>query len=104
MASLALSSSGINVPPPHTAVSGKFDRVLGGGSVFHNRAIFTKKRNTSTIVNVATEPPPAVTKKDVNGDRKLVAWTSIKQERWEGELHVQGQIPQWLVCKNYFLN
>ncbi|OMP02468.1 Carotenoid oxygenase [Corchorus capsularis] len=25
-----------------------------------------------------------------------VAWTSVRQERWEGELHVQGELPLWL--------
>ncbi|PKU79381.1 Carotenoid cleavage dioxygenase 8 like B, chloroplastic [Dendrobium catenatum] len=27
---------------------------------------------------------------------KLAAWTSIRQERWEGELQLQGEIPLWL--------
>ncbi|KAG6550068.1 hypothetical protein Mapa_008024 [Marchantia paleacea] len=26
----------------------------------------------------------------------LAAWNSVKQEQWEGELEVQGSIPQWL--------
>ncbi|KAG4136731.1 hypothetical protein ERO13_D07G025900v2 [Gossypium hirsutum] len=29
-------------------------------------------------------------------DRNHVAWTSVRQERWEGELVVQGEIPLWL--------
>ncbi|XP_008810664.2 carotenoid cleavage dioxygenase 8 homolog B, chloroplastic-like [Phoenix dactylifera] len=29
-------------------------------------------------------------------DGKLAAWTSIRQERWEGELVVEGEIPLWL--------
>lgn len=97
MASLALSTSKINILPPHTAVSRKFDHVRGG-SIFRNGAVFTKKRN-ATIVNVATEPPPAVLphpKKEVTSVPKLAAWTSVKQERWEGELAVEGEIPQWL--------
>lgn len=28
---------------------------------------------------------------------KAAAWTSICQEKWEGELVVQGEIPLWLV-------
>lgn len=98
MASLALSATKINILPIHTTVSGKFDHVHGG-SIFRN-AVFTKKRN-ATIVNVATEPPPAVLprpKKEVTSVPKLAAWTSVKQERWEGELAVEGEIPQWLVC------
>ncbi|KAJ6801198.1 putative carotenoid cleavage dioxygenase 8-like protein B, chloroplastic isoform X1 [Iris pallida] len=30
------------------------------------------------------------------GEGKLGAWTSIRQERWEGELEVEGEIPLWL--------
>ena len=28
---------------------------------------------------------------------KHSAWTSIRQERWEGDLAVEGRIPEWLV-------
>ncbi|CAH9106291.1 unnamed protein product [Cuscuta epithymum] len=28
--------------------------------------------------------------------QQLAAWTSVRQDRWEGELLVQGQIPNWL--------
>jgi carlactone synthase/all-trans-10'-apo-beta-carotenal 13,14-cleaving dioxygenase len=28
---------------------------------------------------------------------KHSAWTSIRQERWEGDLAVEGRIPAWLV-------
>lgn len=28
---------------------------------------------------------------------KLAAWTSIRQERWEGDLAVEGHLPLWLV-------
>ncbi|KAJ6811758.1 putative carotenoid cleavage dioxygenase 8-like protein B, chloroplastic isoform X1 [Iris pallida] len=31
-----------------------------------------------------------------SGEGKLGAWTSIRQERWEGELEVEGEIPLWL--------
>lgn len=53
--------------------------------------------------NVATRFPPLIAsptpkKGETNNGGKLSAWTSITQERWEGELHVQGQIPSWLVC------
>ncbi|KAK3161919.1 hypothetical protein QOZ80_1BG0083100 [Eleusine coracana subsp. coracana] len=30
------------------------------------------------------------------GAAKLSAWTSIRQERWEGDLAVQGHLPHWL--------
>jgi carlactone synthase/all-trans-10'-apo-beta-carotenal 13,14-cleaving dioxygenase len=31
------------------------------------------------------------------GADQLVAWKSIRQERWEGELKVEGKLPLWLV-------
>ncbi|KAM5565070.1 hypothetical protein ABKV19_019216 [Rosa sericea] len=60
----------------------------------------SRKRLTST--NVASPPLPAVAaphlppSKETDDRRSHVAWTSVRQERWEGELHVQGQIPLWL--------
>lgn len=50
-------------------------------------------------------PPPAPTVVEEEaaavgegrGGGRLSAWKSVKQERWEGELEVQGQIPPWLV-------
>ncbi|KAL6501980.1 Carotenoid cleavage dioxygenase 8, chloroplastic [Orobanche gracilis] len=55
----------------------------------------------STISNVAIKPPAvdASSKQEANSNnnsRKLVAWTSVMQERWQGELEVQGEIPSWL--------
>ncbi|GAB4854313.1 Carotenoid cleavage dioxygenase 8, chloroplastic [Ancistrocladus abbreviatus] len=51
------------------------------------------------VSNVATKqaalaPPPL--EKEARDQGKLAAWTSIKQERWEGELVVEGEIPLWL--------
>ncbi|MQM11929.1 hypothetical protein Taro_044845 [Colocasia esculenta] len=55
----------------------------------------------SVLAHVATRPdilvpasPAPETCRD--GEGKLVAWTSIRQERWEGELVVDGDIPLWL--------
>ncbi|WCJ29523.1 Carotenoid cleavage dioxygenase 8 chloroplastic [Euphorbia peplus] len=65
--------------------------------------IFAGKRDNNNIrgaviTNVATQPPPIMLspEKDVHSDRDHVAWTSVRQERWEGELLVQGEIPLWL--------
>ncbi|XP_051151671.1 carotenoid cleavage dioxygenase 8 homolog B, chloroplastic [Andrographis paniculata] len=44
---------------------------------------------------VATKQGSAVAADPAN-DQKLVAWTSVKQEKWRGELRVQGEIPLWL--------
>jgi carlactone synthase/all-trans-10'-apo-beta-carotenal 13,14-cleaving dioxygenase len=32
-----------------------------------------------------------------SGTDQLVAWKSIRQERWEGALQVEGELPLWLV-------
>ncbi|KAG0457826.1 hypothetical protein HPP92_022691 [Vanilla planifolia] len=50
--------------------------------------VATKQRNIAS-------PWPAV---DAEPQQlgKHAAWTSIRQERWEGELQVQGEIPLWL--------
>ncbi|GAB2223275.1 hypothetical protein Droror1_Dr00017415 [Drosera rotundifolia] len=47
-----------------------------------------------TLPPSVTVPAPA--KEAVGSKGKLAAWTSIKQEKWEGELIVEGEIPQWL--------
>ncbi|CAA7402796.1 unnamed protein product [Spirodela intermedia] len=44
-------------------------------------------------VLVSTPPAPD---SGLNGEGKLAAWTSIRQESWEGDLMVEGQIPPWL--------
>ncbi|RZC51327.1 hypothetical protein C5167_019756 [Papaver somniferum] len=54
------------------------------------------------VTNVATRSPPPSTSlaPDIEStdedEHKSVAWTSIRQERWEGELAVDGEIPLWL--------
>nr|GLL38076.1 carotenoid cleavage dioxygenase 8 homolog B, chloroplastic [Ipomoea trifida] len=40
--------------------------------------------------------PAAVASPPEVKERKLAAWTSVRQERWEGELFVEGEIPKWL--------
>ncbi|KZV24912.1 hypothetical protein F511_21610 [Dorcoceras hygrometricum] len=54
------------------------------------------KQRRLTVTNVATKPVGSPTEQVRGNDQKHVAWTSVKQERWQGELHVQGQIPLWL--------
>ncbi|CAI9267875.1 unnamed protein product [Lactuca saligna] len=58
-----------------------------------------KKSRELNIVSVATDLPMVVQSplwKEVAQEQKLAAWTSIRQEQWEGELCVNGEIPQWL--------
>ncbi|KAE8056609.1 hypothetical protein FH972_013364 [Carpinus fangiana] len=58
------------------------------------------KRNVRglTVTNVATPLPTIAPSWETESvvKRNHVAWTSVKQERWEGELIVQGEIPLWL--------
>ncbi|KAB1204360.1 hypothetical protein CJ030_MR8G014189 [Morella rubra] len=60
----------------------------------------TSKRNARdlTVTSIAA-PLPVIApswEKESAGNRDHVAWTSVRQERWEGELIVQGEIPLWL--------
>lgn len=73
------------------------DRCTFGQASFPNKS---KSRELS-VVSVATDFPLVVQQqpwKEVEKEKKLVAWTSIQQDRWDGELIVEGKIPQWLVC------
>ncbi|XAR70853.1 All-trans-10'-apo-beta-carotenal 13,14-cleaving dioxygenase [Bertholletia excelsa] len=98
MASLAFSASRTNLSPCHFAGSDT-PKQAGEGPAL-GKSIFPRKQNTSglTVTNVATKLPPTVLspQKEVSGHRKLAAWTSVRQERWEGELVVEGEIPLWL--------
>ncbi|KAJ4797416.1 Carotenoid cleavage dioxygenase 8 [Rhynchospora pubera] len=63
-----------------------------------------KKLGHSVITHVATEPrvtvpviPPIETARpDSTSKGKISAWTSVRQERWAGELAIEGKIPLWL--------
>lgn len=55
--------------------------------------------STPSVINELVPPPvvpfePAVSGRDAG---KLAAWRSIRKERWQGELAVEGDIPLWLV-------
>ncbi|KAH0468194.1 hypothetical protein IEQ34_003227 [Dendrobium chrysotoxum] len=59
----------------------------------------TKPKKGYSAVRAATDKlSKAVTveKTELRKAGKLAAWTSIRQERWEGELQLQGEIPLWL--------
>lgn len=71
------------------------------GFFLGSKTSFARKQDKQglTITSVASPLPviaPSPEKKPVP-DRNHVAWTSVRQERWEGELVVQGEIPLWLV-------
>lgn len=84
-----------------------------------NKGIYKGKRNINlrdlTKANVASPslpviaPPTPEERKETTADDRHhhhhhVAWTSIPQERWEGELQVQGKIPLWLVSLHFFID
>ncbi|NP_001312826.1 carotenoid cleavage dioxygenase 8 homolog B, chloroplastic-like [Nicotiana tabacum] len=59
----------------------------------------TKKNlDLKLVTNVASQLPVIVLPPDevVKKEKKLAAWTSVRQERWEGELVVEGDLPLWL--------
>ncbi|XP_038885421.1 carotenoid cleavage dioxygenase 8 homolog B, chloroplastic [Benincasa hispida] len=58
-------------------------------SNFTIRSIASPIRRPSPIV----VPLPEI---DTTGPPNHVAWTSVRQDRWEGELSVRGQLPRWL--------
>ena len=101
MASAQFSSPRSSVATPTMAVPGNSGGVRGGCS-FGRANIFPRKYHDAglRVRNVATRLPETELspEKGVGCGGKLAAWTSIRQERWEGELVVQGEIPLWLVC------
>ncbi|RAL52918.1 hypothetical protein DM860_007686 [Cuscuta australis] len=92
--------------PPHTCVKDMikvppyfFDNLTSLPKVkfVHNNK--TRGRRGFVVTNVAggtlAASAPSATE-TVAAERKLAAWTSVRQERWEGELVVEGEIPKWL--------
>ncbi|XP_030452537.1 carotenoid cleavage dioxygenase 8 homolog B, chloroplastic-like [Syzygium oleosum] len=52
-----------------------------------------------SITNVASQAPVVSRSspgKEAVSDRDHVAWTSVRQHQWEGELAVEGELPLWL--------
>ncbi|KAH7651355.1 carlactone synthase / all-trans-10'-apo-beta-carotenal 13,14-cleaving dioxygenase protein [Dioscorea alata] len=98
MASLALSPA--NKAPVSSPVRRETSITHRQGFAKASLPWWRKQRSSeSQRVNFATEtlvsaPPAAI--EDVDHSGKLAAWTSIRHERWEGELVVEGDIPLWL--------
>ncbi|XP_043705102.1 carotenoid cleavage dioxygenase 8 homolog B, chloroplastic [Telopea speciosissima] len=96
-----------NIFPSSSKDSKDFGRVRINGLSSLKKGFlpsFIDRRNLQelTITNVATSPRPSVIIPDPSPPMetlnapKLAAWKSIRQERWEGELLVHGEIPLWL--------
>ncbi|CAN8327076.1 unnamed protein product [Cochlearia groenlandica] len=64
-----------------------------------SRRLFARRRNSGEAMRgVISTPSPSPEKVVVEDHERRchVAWTSVQQEKWEGELIVQGKIPTWL--------
>ncbi|XVF89177.1 hypothetical protein PTKIN_Ptkin19aG0109000 [Pterospermum kingtungense] len=72
------------------------------GVIFLGKKLsFAKKQDRQGLTTTSVASPwqvtaPSLEKPTTPGVNTHVAWTSIRQERWEGELLVQGEIPLWL--------
>ncbi|EEF45844.1 retinal pigment epithelium, putative [Ricinus communis] len=88
MASLAYSAAGRCISSLNMVVSDKGEFKREGFSL--SSVIFAGKRENrdSIITNVATQMPAIIPspEKDFAPGQNHVAWTSVRQERWEGEL------------------
>ncbi|KAG2249917.1 hypothetical protein Bca52824_089545 [Brassica carinata] len=59
---------------------------------------FSRRRISGIATAVINSASPVPEKETVEDERRChVAWTSVQQEKWEGELTVQGKIPTWLL-------
>ncbi|XVF35439.1 hypothetical protein REPUB_Repub18cG0146000 [Reevesia pubescens] len=97
MDSLSLSGicSGHHVSPSSTMVDFDQSNHSKDGFFFGNNASFARKQDSRrqglTITRVASPLRPVIVPSKENEivdhpDRNHVAWTSVRQERWEGEL------------------
>lgn len=101
----AIGNSSLPVKVP--LVPDKSGGVLNDGFSFRTGNVTrSKKCNVRglTVTKVATPvtvplqaAAPSWAKEKSSSYRNHVAWTNVRQERWEGELIVEGDIPLWLV-------
>ncbi|PON94648.1 Carotenoid cleavage dioxygenase [Trema orientale] len=106
MAYITSSSAIINcILQPKTLVPDyKINHIRDHHRYSKETSFMTRKR-ALMITNVATPPLPKTVAPSPPSDQKNgrrdwshvhVAWTSVRQEKWEGELAVEGEIPLWL--------
>ncbi|KAF9595613.1 hypothetical protein IFM89_001362, partial [Coptis chinensis] len=101
MASLKFAVPGNNIFASSSLPSGGLSNARNGLSINYDVFSTTNQsmqRELTHVTNVATRPPISIPAPLTESDheRKLAAWTSIRQEKWEGELVVEGEIPIWL--------
>ncbi|KAL6897953.1 hypothetical protein ACP4OV_006912 [Aristida adscensionis] len=56
----------------------------------------TAARNPALAVKAKATSPAEEPSGSDGGRTRLSAWASVRRERWEGELPVEGQLPPWL--------
>ncbi|XP_030543149.1 carotenoid cleavage dioxygenase 8 homolog B, chloroplastic-like [Rhodamnia argentea] len=85
------------------AYSKSFDHLKGGFSpgntILPGRNARGDLREMAVTTNAANQVPivsQLLPGKEATGDRNHIAWMSVRQHRWEGELAVEGEIPLWL--------
>ncbi|XP_041019288.1 carotenoid cleavage dioxygenase 8 homolog B, chloroplastic [Juglans microcarpa x Juglans regia] len=104
MASISFSPIGNFISTAIVAVSDNPGSINKGFPFWSSNVNVSSKRNVRDLIvtHVATPTTPLPTvapswEKESAGNRmNHVAWTSVRQERWEGELIVEGEIPLWL--------
>ncbi|KAF5456476.1 hypothetical protein F2P56_025959 [Juglans regia] len=104
MASMSFSSIGNFISTAIVAVSNNPGSINKGFPFWSSNVNVSSKRNVRDLIvtHVATPTTPLPTvapsweKESVGNRMNHVAWTSVRQERWEGELIVEGEIPLWL--------
>ncbi|XP_058074230.1 carotenoid cleavage dioxygenase 8 homolog B, chloroplastic [Magnolia sinica] len=101
MASTTFSVAGKSIFPSTPSDSVQPGRLPHG---FLSKCILPIKRGPldTHVARVATKPSvfvpptPPLPPTETDFEKKLAAWKSVRQERWEGELEVDGEIPSWL--------
>ncbi|KAJ8774832.1 hypothetical protein K2173_017278 [Erythroxylum novogranatense] len=104
MASFTFSHIAQFVLPSNIIVSDGLRKPEREWLTFSNKSILARKSDRSpdsVVTSAVTHHAPPVDPspgKEAGGGGLMshVAWTSVRQERWEGELVVEGEIPQWL--------
>ncbi|KAJ8751149.1 hypothetical protein K2173_016330 [Erythroxylum novogranatense] len=104
MASLPFSHIGQFLSPSSIMVSDGRCEYKREGFTFAKKSFLARKfdhSQDSVITNAVTHEAPTIgssPEKEPGGCCLMnhVAWTSVRQERWEGELVVEGEIPLWL--------
>lgn len=118
----AMSGAAAGRPGSGAAVPGRLatsQGAKGKRAVAQPLAASVVTETPTPAIAPAAPPPPARPVVDApprrrggrGGGGEHAAWKSVRQERWEGALEVEGELPLWLVgthlatsfvCFNYY--